>query len=185
MDLDIDSALRGLERGNEIPERAIILTLNKIKEYLFQESTMLELPAPITICGDIHGQFPDLLELFSISGGPFTQTYLFMGDYVDRGEWSLRTFIYLVLLKLKSPTQIFLLRGNHESREVSQTYGFQKEVLDRFGHLGIWDLCNEVFDRLPLAALVNNEVFCVPGNLPGASPRGGHLHSGSHCGDSV
>jgi diadenosine tetraphosphatase ApaH/serine/threonine PP2A family protein phosphatase len=165
MDLDIDSHLHTLEIGKDLSELTIVQILTKVKEYFFQENALLEIASPVTICGDIHGQFPDLLELFSVSGSPSTQTYLFMGDYVDRGEYSLRTFVYLTLLKLKFPMQFFMLRGNHESRNVTKTYGFHQEILERFGHLGIWDLANEVFDLLPLSALINNEVFSVHGGL--------------------
>jgi diadenosine tetraphosphatase ApaH/serine/threonine PP2A family protein phosphatase len=165
MDLDLDASLTALESGRDLSELQINLALTKVKEYFYQEPTLLEIPAPVTICGDIHGQFPDLLELFSVSGPPSPQTYLFMGDYVDRGEYSIRTLMYLVLLKLKMPRNIFLIRGNHESREVTRTYGFQREVIDRFGHSGIWKLAMEVFDLLPLAALINGEVFSVHGGL--------------------
>jgi diadenosine tetraphosphatase ApaH/serine/threonine PP2A family protein phosphatase len=165
MSFEIDRALGDLENGKEVPEPVVIQSLTKVKEYFFQENNLLEISAPVTICGDIHGQFPDLLQLFAVAGGPFTQTFLFMGDYVDRGEYSLRTLVYLVLLKLKSPNRIFMLRGNDECRVISRTYGFYQEILARFGHLGIWDLANEVFDLLPLAALISNRVFSVHGGL--------------------
>jgi diadenosine tetraphosphatase ApaH/serine/threonine PP2A family protein phosphatase len=154
-----------LESGRDLSESDIIDILTQLPEVLFQENTLLEIPAPAIICGDIHGQLPDLLELFAVSGSPYHHRYVFMGDYVDRGEYSLRTFIYLALLKIKYPVNVYLLRGNHECRTVTTHYGFQKEIQDRFGHLGIWHLTTETFDLLPLAAVIGRGVFAVHGGL--------------------
>lgn len=88
---------------------------------------MLELSAPIQICGDIHGQYYDLLRLFECAGYPPEKNYLFLGDYVDRGKQNLETICLLMAYKIKYPLNFFILRGNHESDTINRIYGFYEE----------------------------------------------------------
>jgi diadenosine tetraphosphatase ApaH/serine/threonine PP2A family protein phosphatase len=162
---DLQEVILILETGEILPEANVVPILLRLNEVLYQESSVLMLSSPIVICGDIHGQLDDLLELFKISGDLTTQKYLFMGDYVDRGYHSLNTFLYLVCLKLQYPEQFYLLRGNHESRQVSQMYGFYNECISNYGHPGIWMMCNDSFDLLPLAAVIDRSIFSVHGGL--------------------
>ncbi|EAY08407.1 protein phosphatase 4 catalytic subunit, putative [Trichomonas vaginalis G3] len=140
-----------------------LLTLGQ--QVLIKEANVLELKSPITLCGDIHGQFYDLLELFSVGGHPPEQNFLFLGDYVDRGFYSTETFFLLLALKVRFPTKIFLIRGNHESAQVTQDYGFKEEIKRKYNDESVYDLCLEVFNALPLAAVIDKEVFCVHGGL--------------------
>lgn len=139
--------------------------LNTGAEVLLKEPNVLYLKSPITVCGDIHGQFYDLLELFSVGGHPPGQNFLFLGDYVDRGFYSTETFFLLLALKIRYPTKMFLIRGNHESAQITQDYGFKEEVKRKYNNDSIYDLCVKAFNALPLAAVIDNEVFCVHGGL--------------------
>jgi diadenosine tetraphosphatase ApaH/serine/threonine PP2A family protein phosphatase len=170
MALDLDAILRHLEGGNHLDEQCVILLLGKFVEVLYDQPNLLPLTAPLTVCGDIHGQLYDLFELFEVGGSPSTTRYLFQGDYVDRGRFSLETFLYLVTLKLKYPSQIWMLRGNHESRAVSKQYGFFDECLQSYGHAVVWNLCQDAFDLLPVAALINKRIFSVHGGLSPSVP---------------
>ena len=163
---DIDEILEYCENGKQLPENKIVNLLFKLMEILIQENSLLELTSPINICGDIHGQLYDLFKLFEKSDLPNNNNkFIFLGDYVDRGNFSILTFCYLALLKIKFPNKIYFLRGNHESRQVNQMYGFYTEILTIYGHTGLFNLFNECFDYLPMAAIIDKNVFCVHGGI--------------------
>ncbi|KAL6638623.1 hypothetical protein ACP70R_023734 [Stipagrostis hirtigluma subsp. patula] len=140
------------------------------KDVFMRQPNLLQLDAPINICGDVHGQFGDLLRLFECGGFPPRSKYLFLGDYVDRGDQSLETVCLLLAYKLRYPEHFFLLRGNHECASVNRIYGFYDECKRRYS-VRLWRLFTDCFNCLPVAALVDARVLCVHG---GISP---HLRS--------
>eukprot|EP00041_Stephanoeca_diplocostata_P031320 m.973383 g.973383 ORF g.973383 m.973383 type:complete len:311 (-) comp23935_c2_seq1:3882-4814(-) len=162
---DIDDQIEILMRCENLEERIVKELCDKAVEILDRDNNVLSLSAPITICGDIHGQYHDLLELFRVGGDIPETNYIFMGDFVDRGTHSVETFLLLLALKVRYPDRIALIRGNHESRGITQVYGFYDECLRKYGSPNVWSYCTQVFDHLSLSALVDGEIFCVHGGL--------------------
>jgi serine/threonine-protein phosphatase PP1 catalytic subunit len=150
-----------------------ITTLCAVSRELFlSQPVLLELKGPVKIVGDIHGQYTDLLRMFELSGYPPNENYLFLGDYVDRGKSGLETILLLLCYKLKYPENFFLLRGNHECANVTRVYGFYDECKRRC-NLKMWKNFVDVFNCLPIAAVVSEKIFCVHGGL---SPSLSHLN---------
>ncbi|KAF1743899.1 hypothetical protein MXB_4905 [Myxobolus squamalis] len=143
----------------------VCFLIEKAKEIFIKEENVRPVSTPVTVCGDIHGQFHDLMELFKIGGNIPSTNYLFMGDYVDRGYYSIETVTLLVALKVRYPLRITILRGNHESRQVTQVYGFYDECIKKYGDSDIWKRFTDLFDYFPLTALVDDRLFCLHGGL--------------------
>lgn len=131
---------------------------------LSKEPSLLHVQAPVQIVGDIHGQFYDLLHFMRMAGPVPQKKYLFLGDYVDRGNNSVETISFLLALKVKFPDRVWILRGNHESPSVNQFYGFFEECNGRYS-TDIWNQFNKVFNYLPIAAIISDRIFCVHGGL--------------------
>ena len=162
---DLDKQIEKVSDDVPLTEPEIKVLVAKAKEVLAKEDNVQPVSAPVTICGDVHGQFHDLLELFTIGGKCPDTNYLFMGDYVDRGYHSIETLCLLLLLKIRYPTRIYLTRGNHESTEITQLYGFYDECVQKFGNANVWKMFTELFNYLPISAIVNNKIFCLHGGL--------------------
>jgi len=128
------------------------------------QPSLLELEAPIQICGDVHGQYHDLLRLFEHCSYPPDANYLFLGDYVDRGKNGLETICMLLAYKIKYPENFFLLRGNHECASINRIYGFYDECKRRYS-IKLWKKFQDVFNVLPFAALIDEKIFCIHAGL--------------------
>ena len=209
----LDKWIEKIRKCELLPELDLKHLCEYVQEIMLEESTVHPVSSPVTICGDIHGQFHDLLELFRTGGECPETSYIFMvrsnpraaarlpsgplsrplapdrpahrgtrkrsvsphhptissggraccqGDFVDRGYNSVETMTLLLLLKARYPHRITLLRGNHESRQITQVYGFYDECQRKYGNANPWKYCTELFDWCPLAAVVDGRVLCVP-----------------------
>jgi len=165
MTSELDRQIEQLRNCECIKESEVKALCAKAREILVEESNVQRVDAPVTICGDIHGQFFDMMELFKVGGECPDTNYLFLGDFVDRGFNSVETFLLLLALKVRYPDRITLIRGNHESRQITQVYGFYDECLRKYGSLNVWRYCTEIFDYLSLAAVIEDKIFCVHGGL--------------------
>lgn len=171
----LDKQIEQIMDDKYLPESEIKVICEKAQEVLSKESNVPVVRAPVTVCGDIHGQFHDLIELFRIGGSCPDTNYLFMGDYVDRGYHSVECFTLLIVLKIRFPDRITITRGNHESRQITQVYGFYDECLRKYQNAQVWTYFTDLFDYLPLAAVVENKIFCLHGGLSPALETLDHI----------
>jgi protein phosphatase len=145
---------------------AILVPLfEEAERTLQQPSAVISVEVPCVVAGDLHGNFHDLMRIFTSISDPFSQRFLFLGDYVDRGDYSVDVVTLLFALVVLYPDQFFLLRGNHEFSCVNGSYGLRTEIHERFGDDTLWTLINSIFQRLPLAAVVGEKTLCIHGGL--------------------
>ena len=138
---------------------------NESLPLLKAEPNVIRTTSPITVLGDVHGDYDDVLDIFRIFGPPEEGKYCFIGDFVDRGEKSVHTIVLLLAYKIKFPERMILIRGNHEGYNMTSTYGFYDEVLRRYGDFFVWRAFIEIFTALPIAVLIDGNIFGVHGGL--------------------
>ena len=148
-----------------IPEDYIIQLCEKCKTIFLSEPPVLTIDAPVTICGDTHGQFTDTLRIFDVAGKPVEKQFLFLGDYVDRGPQSIENIVLLLTVKYLYPKTFFMIRGNHETEEISTVYGLRDECVRRYS-FDLYNVFLSTFDCMPFAAIVSKTIFCVHGGIP-------------------
>jgi len=153
--------------------KAIVNLCRAVRDIFLEEARCLKISSPCYILGDIHGNYEDLIcfekSLWRATPLLTPASFLFLGDFVDRGIFGLEVVMYLFAAKFQCPKKVFLLRGNHEIRKVQQMFTFFKECQNKFGEtLGkeVWDAINSVFDALPLAAVIDDQILCLHGGIP-------------------
>ena len=177
--IDVDGAITQLlsvindPPGTEVtlPEDLITKIVRSARDIFLLQPMLLEISAPVNICGDTHGQYSDLLRLFEIGGFPPESNYLFLGDYVDRAKQSIEVITLVLCYKIKFPESFFLLRGNHECASLNRIYGFYDECKRRYS-VKLWRVFADAFNCMPIAAVVEDKILCMHGGL---SPDLDHL----------
>ena len=170
--MNVDSLIEKLlsVRGNkpgktvDLKEEEIKFLIDQSLKIIKDQKMLVELEAPLHVCGDIHGQYYDLLRIFEHCGYPGEYNYLFLGDYVDRGKQSLETVCLLLCYKIKYPDKVTLLRGNHESSVTNRIYGFYDECKRRY-NVRLWKSFTDLFNWLPVAAIIDEKILCMHGGL--------------------
>lgn len=165
IDLDLDSLIASLKDAQKPSEKTVAALFNLAIPIFDKEPNVLRLDPPLTICGDSHGQLYDSLYMFEHSPPPPETKYLFLGDYVDRGYYSIELLCLFVAYKIKYPDSFFMLRGNHETSGVNCEYGYKTEIEFKYNSTTVYDLSNKLFQYLPIAAIVDKRIFCCHGGL--------------------
>ncbi|XP_054163125.1 uncharacterized protein LOC128960963 [Oppia nitens] len=162
--------LKGLDKLTKLCEEAVTV---------FQrESRVIHVSSPVFVLGDIHGNLHDLMiyerSLWKMGPTCVASNFLFLGDYVDRGDYSIECITYLLCHKVLCPNKYFLLRGNHELRSVNSSFTFSKECVEKFGAIDgqkLWETFNKVFDFMPICAVIDDSIFCAHGGIPTSALR--------------
>lgn len=165
----VDDMIERFKNGKKLHRKYVFQIIIAVKDIVYNEPTMVETHVKaderITVCGDTHGQFFDLLNIFALNGFPSaTKHYLFNGDFVDRGSWSTEIILLLYSYKWLFPTSFFLNRGNHETDDMNRMYGFEGECKAKYSER-VFKLFSESFSALPLATLIGDKYFVLHGGL--------------------
>ncbi|KAH0791765.1 serine/threonine-protein phosphatase PP2A-2 catalytic subunit-like [Histomonas meleagridis] len=151
--------------GKQPTSTEVKFIIDEATKIFHSEPNVLKIFPPLVLCGDIHGKLSDLHEILKTSGSPPITRYLFLGDYVDRGDQSVEVLMVICILKIMYKDSFFMIRGNHESMSITEVYGFRNEVLRKYGSESLYQSFESLFNSIPLAAVINNEIFCVHGGI--------------------
>ncbi|OTF72585.1 Calcineurin-like protein phosphoesterase [Euroglyphus maynei] len=161
-----------LQNDQELLWKLITALCNDMDLLLDNEDKCVRISSPCFVIGDIHGNLDDLLTMEQVLWKRIPcvgANFLFLGDYVDRGQWSIECCLYLMAFKILCPNKVTLLRGNHEVRSLQTFYTYKNECLKKYGQIygeKIWESTNKIFDKLPISATIDNDIFCSHGGIP-------------------
>jgi serine/threonine-protein phosphatase 2B catalytic subunit len=163
---DCDQLRRHLLREGTLTKETLLEIVGRVTEVYRSEPTLIKCRDPITVVGDIHGQYYDFVKLLDVGGDPTTtQTqYIFLGDYVDRGSYSVEVLALIFCLKICYPKKIWMLRGNHECRQMTSFFNFRDECECKYD-LTVYNAFMDAFDALPLACVINGKFLAIHGGL--------------------
>lgn len=167
---NVVTLLEYMRGQKKLHKKYLWILLKKVRDILDKESNVVTVTIndkvkQVTVCGDIHGQYYDLLNIFKLNGYPTAEApYVFNGDFVDRGSFSIEALIALLAFKLANPNCIYLNRGNHENADLNKLYGFEGEMKAKYCPLS-FRLCVSLFQHLPLAHCINKKVLVLHGGL--------------------
>lgn len=155
--------------GKNIHKKYAVMIINKASELFDKADSLVDIQIDeleeITVCGDIHGQYFDLLNIFKLNGNPSTENpYLFNGDFIDRGSFSVEVIMTMLAWKVCLPQHFFMSRGNHEAKQLNKMYGFEGEVRHKYD-IKVYDLLSQLFCYLPIGHVINKKVMVVHGGL--------------------
>ena len=173
---DIDSEwcvslMNWLKNGKQLHGKYLAMILNFVRDYYIEKPSLVDLKVPddeeITVCGDVHGQYYDLLNIFELNGNPSeTNPYLFNGDIVDRGSWGVEIAVLLFAWKCAFPEHMHVNRGNHETKNMNKMYGFEPECNKKYnGNKNVYEFFADLFTKLPISTCLNEQVLVQHGGL--------------------
>lgn len=153
-----------MSKEGPLAKRQVLQIIELGIQILKKEPNLVKIPEPVVVVGDIHGQYYDLVHMLNKAGDPAKLNYLFMGDYVDRGIFGLECMVLLIAIKINHAKKFVLLRGNHESRNMTESFTFRDEVIQRFD-VQVYDAFMELFDSLPIACVVDDKYLAMHGGI--------------------
>jgi serine/threonine-protein phosphatase 2B catalytic subunit len=161
---DIAILQEHLHREGRVAEGTLLDVIKDVSAIFASEPNMLKVKDPITVVGDIHGQYYDFVKMLEVGGPPGDTQYIFLGDFVDRGSYSIEVLALIFAIKIKFPKRIWMLRGNHECRQMTAFFNFRDECEHKY-NAGVYDAIMDCFDNLPLAATINGKFLAVHGGI--------------------
>lgn len=149
-----------------LEEKIFSALIEEASQIISQQPQLIHVSAPVYVVGDLHGNLRDLLRIFSLTSSPALSKFIFLGDYIDRGEFSVEVMIILLVAIVNFPQNVIMLRGNHEINSINSKYGFHEQLLKIYGpESKLFEKFNNFFSFLSLSAIIDNKILCLHGGI--------------------